>query len=215
MASPSDNNIMLTLTVSETTPAPVPAAVKVQTATDRALALHELAQEIQAEQKVLAGKTKDVHAMIKALKKDIAQMKKAGVPSSAIEGGNGAASSSAVAASSSAVAASSSAVAAPRAPSVPKPVVLSVELCEFLGVPVATTMVRTDAAHLVSKYVKDNTLFDVKDKRTITPNDKLMKLLAVKADETLTYLNLQAHMKHHFLKTEPVAAPAAPAAVEV
>ena len=208
MASPSDNNIMLTLTVSETTPAPVPAAVKVQTATDRALALHELAQEIQAEQKVLAGKTKDVHAMIKALKKDIAQMKKAGVPSSAIEGGNGAASSSAVAAS-------SSAVAAPRAPSVPKPVVLSVELCEFLGVPVATTMVRTDAAHLVSKYVKDNTLFDVKDKRTITPNDKLMKLLAVKADETLTYLNLQAHMKHHFLKTEPVAAPAAPAAVEV
>ena len=208
MASPSDNNIMLTLTVSETTPAPVPAAVKVQTATDRALALHELAQEIQAEQKVLAGKTKDVHAMIKALKKDIAQMKKAGVPSSAIEGGNGAASSSAVAAS-------SSAVAAPRAPSVPKPVVLSVELCEFLGVPVATTMVRTDAAHLVSKYVKDNTLFDVKDKRTITPNDKLMKLLAVKADETLTYLNLQAHMKHHFLKTEPVVAPAAPAAVEV
>ena len=181
-------------------------------ATERVLAISELALEIQVGQKALAGKTKDLLALIKAVQKDIVQLQKEGGRKS-----RGARAKAAAAAA--ALEGGDAAVVAPRAPSgFAKPAVLSVELCEFLGVPEATMMARTDVTRLITKYVKDKTLFDVKDKRTITPDDKLLKLLAVKADETLTYFNLQAHMKHHFLKAEPVApvAPApAPAAIAV
>jgi upstream activation factor subunit UAF30 len=108
----------------------------------------------------------------------------------------------------------------PRKPSgFAKPAQLSPELCQFLGVPDSTLMARTEVTRLITKYVKDNELYGKDDKRTINPDGKLIKLLAVKEDEKITYFNLQSHIKHHFVKTaaaaDEAAAAAAPASVEV
>lgn len=99
--------------------------------------------------------------------------------------------------------------APPRKPSgFAKPAQLTGELCEFLGVPANTLMARTDVTRLITKYVKDNKLHNEADKRTIQPDGKLLKLLAIKAEDKLTYFNLQSHIKHHFIKDVPAVAPA-------
>jgi chromatin remodeling complex protein RSC6 len=102
---------------------------------------------------------------------------------------------------------------APRKPSgFAKPAQLTGELCEFLGVPANTLMARTDVTRLITKYVKDNKLHNEADKRTIQPDGKLLKLLAIKEEDKLTYFNLQSHIKHHFIKDVPAVA-TAPAVV--
>ena len=102
-----------------------------------------------------------------------------------------------------------------------KPAQLSAELCEFLGVPESTLMARTEVTRLITKYVRDNELYGT-NKRNILPDGKLLKLLAAKETDLINYFNLQAHIKHHFIKSgvdAGVAAggatPAVAAAVEI
>lgn len=80
-----------------------------------------------------------------------------------------------------------------------KPTKLSDALCSFLGVPAGTEMSRTDVTRVLNQYIKTNNLQDVKDKRTIVPDEKLTSILDT-TDGKLTYFTLQKHIKHHFVK---------------
>jgi upstream activation factor subunit UAF30 len=55
----------------------------------------------------------------------------------------------------------------------------------------------------ITTYVKEHNL---KNKHDINPDAKLRALLSVKADEKLTYFNLQKYLNPHYLKKAPVSA---------
>ena len=84
-----------------------------------------------------------------------------------------------------------------------KPTAVSKELCDFLGVPTDRMLARTEVTRLLNKYIKDNSLQDPVDRRTIRPDGKLQKLLNIKGDMQLKYFNMQSYIKHHFIKAEP------------
>lgn len=78
-----------------------------------------------------------------------------------------------------------------------KPTKLSEELCSFLGVPPGTEMARTDVTRMLNNYIKQHSLQDPADKRSIKPNADLQKILE---PGDVTYFNLQAKIKRHFIK---------------
>jgi chromatin remodeling complex protein RSC6 len=80
-----------------------------------------------------------------------------------------------------------------------KPTKLSDELCTFLGVPSGTEMARTDVTRMLNTYIKKHGLQDPNDKRSIKPNADLQKILE---PGDVTYFNLQAKIKRHFIKVE-------------
>lgn len=86
-----------------------------------------------------------------------------------------------------------------------KPTLLTNELCEFLGVPNDSRLARTEVTRLITKYVKENKLHDDQDKRIIRPDGKLQQLLGLQDGQELTYFNLQAFIKKHFIKDAPAA----------
>ena len=96
-----------------------------------------------------------------------------------------------------------------------KPMKMSNELCEFLGVAGDTLMARTDVTKEINKYVKANNLQNPENKRELILDAKLKTILTVPADVTLTFFNLQKYMSHHYIKEEsktekPVVEKAAP-----
>ena len=94
----------------------------------------------------------------------------------------------------------------PRKPSIFElPTPLSNELCGFLGRPNGSLESRSNVTKAITTYVKAH---ELKDKHTIKPDAKLKALLGVKAEEVLTYFNLQRYLNRHYLKTEKPAATA-------
>ena len=83
-----------------------------------------------------------------------------------------------------------------------KPTKLSAKLCSFLGVPEETLLARTEVTRKINQYIKERNLQDSEDKRKINPDNKLKTLLDSSITAPLTYFNLQARIKHHFLKIE-------------
>lgn len=81
-----------------------------------------------------------------------------------------------------------------------KPRPLSDELAAFMGLPAKSQKSQTEVTKFVSTYVKAHNCFDPNFKRRIIPDAKLSKLLRVKDDQEVTYLNLQGFLKVHFLK---------------
>ena len=61
-----------------------------------------------------------------------------------------------------------------------------------------------DVTKFVTKYCKDNNLNNPKDKRVLTPDTALQKLLKVESGVELTYFNLQKYLKYHFPNKEGV-----------
>jgi len=100
---------------------------------------------------------------------------------------------------------------ATRAPSgFVKPTLISDQLADFLSKPHGSLLARTDVTREINAYIRANKLQDSANGRKINPDAKLKKLLAVKAEDELTYFNLQKFMSQHFKKTvvAPVLAPA-------
>ena len=100
---------------------------------------------------------------------------------------------------------------ATRAPSgFVKPTLISDQLADFLAKPHGSLLARTDVTREINAYIRANKLQDTTNGRKINPDAKLKKLLAVKAEDELTYFNLQKFMSQHFKKTvvAPVLAPA-------
>ena len=99
---------------------------------------------------------------------------------------------------------------ATRAPSgFVKPTLISDQLADFLSKPHGSLLARTDVTREINAYIRANKLQDTTNGRKINPDAKLKKLLAVKAEDELTYFNLQKFMSQHFKKSVPAVAPVA------
>jgi upstream activation factor subunit UAF30 len=83
------------------------------------------------------------------------------------------------------------------------PTDISPQLCAFLGRPAGSQESRSNVTKFVTTYVKEHNL---KNKHDINPDAKLRSLLAVKAEEKLTYFNLQKYLNPHYLKKAPASA---------
>jgi len=86
-----------------------------------------------------------------------------------------------------------------------KPTLISDELATFLGKTSGTEMARTDVSKEINAYICAHNLKDKANGRIIHPDAKLSALLKITSGNELTFFNLQSYMKHHFIKTEPVA----------
>ena len=86
-----------------------------------------------------------------------------------------------------------------------KPTLISDELASFLGKASGTEMARTDVSKEINSYIVANNLKDKTNGRIIHPDAKLTALLKISSNNELTFFNLQSYMKHHFIKTTPVA----------
>ncbi len=86
-----------------------------------------------------------------------------------------------------------------------KPSKISEEMATFLSLDPKEEIPRNQVTKLINQYIIEHNLRNDKDKRQIQPNKQLSKLLNLKGDEELSYFNLQKYMKHHFIKTAPVA----------
>ena len=92
-----------------------------------------------------------------------------------------------------------------------KPSQITVELSEFLGIPVGVEMARTEVSKELNKYINAHNLKDPANGRNINPDAKLTTLLKLNKEDKLNYFNLQKYMKHHFIKSSASAAVAATA----
>ena len=81
-----------------------------------------------------------------------------------------------------------------------KPVSISKEMCNFAGWGAEELHSRVDVTKLVCNYIKENNLQNPDDRRQITPDAKLKKLLNYKNGEPLKYYTLQSYLKQHFTK---------------
>ena len=81
-----------------------------------------------------------------------------------------------------------------------KPMKMSKELCEFLGVSTDTLMARTEVTKEINKYVKEHSLQNPSNKRELILDDKLRTILSPPEDVTLTFFNLQKYMSCHYQK---------------
>lgn len=86
------------------------------------------------------------------------------------------------------------------------PTLISDELAAFLGKPAATKLARVEVTNAFNTYIKANNLHDPTNGRYILPDAALTRLLKLTPEDRLSYFNLQAFIKHHFIKE---AAPAA------
>jgi chromatin remodeling complex protein RSC6 len=85
------------------------------------------------------------------------------------------------------------------------PTPISPALCSFMGRPAGSLESRSNVTKFITGYVKQHNL---KDKHDIKADAKLLKLLGLKAEDKLTYFNLQKYLNVHYLKTEKPAATA-------
>lgn len=81
-----------------------------------------------------------------------------------------------------------------------KPRSISPELCAFMGIAAGSQRSQTEVTKFVSTYVKSHNCFDPANKRRILPDAALARLLKVTDKDQVTYLNLQSHLKSHFIK---------------
>lgn len=88
------------------------------------------------------------------------------------------------------------------------PTLISDELAAFLGKPATTKLARVEVTNALNTYIKANNLHDPTNGRFILPDAALLKLLKLKPEDKLSYFNLQAYIKHHFIKETPAAATA-------
>ena len=86
--------------------------------------------------------------------------------------------------------------------SINKPVVISNELCKFLGFPENTEHSRNEVTTTINQYVKDNELQDPENKRYIrlegSPAAEKLKALLRDPDQPLTFFNIQRYLKPHY-----------------
>ena len=88
-----------------------------------------------------------------------------------------------------------------RQPTVPKWIchpLLSVSSLPIPPKPKGTEMARTDVTREINSYIREHKLQDPSNRRRILPDSKLKKLLNLKAEDELTYFNLQRYMSPHF-----------------
>lgn len=78
------------------------------------------------------------------------------------------------------------------------PMNISAELLKYLGKASGTKMTKSEAMKLVSERVKSDGLQNQENKRQFTPNKALAKVLNMKTPKTITFVELNKHLAHHF-----------------
>lgn len=86
------------------------------------------------------------------------------------------------------------------------PTPISPALCAFMSRPAGSLESRSNVTKFITGYVKQ---YNLKDKHDIKADAKLLKLLGLKAEDKLTYFNLQKYLNVHYIKTEKQLAAAA------
>lgn len=79
-----------------------------------------------------------------------------------------------------------------------QPAKISKELCEFMDKAEGTKIARTEVTQFIIGYINENKLQNPDNRKEITPDDKLRKLLGVGDSDEVTYFNLQKYMNRHF-----------------
>jgi chromatin remodeling complex protein RSC6 len=141
--------------------------------------LHEHANDLEAQAKLLRAMAADLRKQARQHEKDIkeAQKKK----NKRVKDPN----------------------APKRAPAgFARPTLLSEELCKFLNVPADEKIARTDVTKLLTKYIKDNNLQNPENRKEINMDAKLKKLLNPPDNVVVTFFTLQTYMKPHFIKDD-------------
>ena len=83
-----------------------------------------------------------------------------------------------------------------------KPMNLSLELTQFLGIKPDELMARTNVTKAINSYVKEHSLQNPENKRELILDDKLRTIITPKDGETVTFFNLQRYMSPHYKKVE-------------
>lgn len=83
-----------------------------------------------------------------------------------------------------------------------KPSPISTELAAFLNKPSDIQMSRTEVTRALSAYIKQHNLQNPENRKFIVPDAPLASLLRVSRDDSLSYFNLQKHLKHLFISRE-------------
>ena len=78
------------------------------------------------------------------------------------------------------------------------PMVISAELLKYLSLPAGSQLTKAEAMKLVSGRVKSDNLQDAKNKRQFKPNAALGKVLNMKPIKTITFVELNKYLAHHF-----------------
>lgn len=74
------------------------------------------------------------------------------------------------------------------------------ELCKFMQKPTGTKVARTVVTQYIISYIKSHNLQKEGNRKFITPDKNLNKLLGVKDGDEVTYFNIQRYMNKHFVK---------------
>jgi len=85
------------------------------------------------------------------------------------------------------------------------PTNITPELCAFMGRAKGSQESRSNVTKFITTYVKENNL---KNKHDINADAKLKALLNLKAEDKLTYFNLQKYLNVHYIKAVPATATA-------
>ena len=82
------------------------------------------------------------------------------------------------------------------------PMNISAELLKYLGKPAGTQMTKSESMKLVSTSVREGGLQNADNKRQFTPNKKLAKVLNMSPIKTITFVELNKYLAHHFTAIE-------------
>ena len=74
------------------------------------------------------------------------------------------------------------------------------QLCAFMNKEKGTRVARTEVTQYIIEYIRLQGLQKSDNRKFITPDKKLATLLDVKADDEVTYFNIQRYMNKHFVK---------------
>ncbi len=78
------------------------------------------------------------------------------------------------------------------------PMNISAELLKYLGLASGTQLTKSEAMKQVSGRVKSDNLQDAKNKRQFKPNKALGKVLNMSPIKTITFVELNKYLAHHF-----------------
>lgn len=85
-----------------------------------------------------------------------------------------------------------------------KPSPVTDELCLFMKKEKGTEIARTEVTQYLIKYIKEHKLEEKDNKKKITPDISLQKLLGVEPTYEVTYFNLQRLMNKHFVTLKSI-----------
>ena len=78
------------------------------------------------------------------------------------------------------------------------PMNISPELLKYLGRKAGNQMTKSEAMKSVSGRVKTDGLQNPENKRQFTPNKQLAKVLNMTPIKTITFVELNKYLSHHF-----------------